>query len=124
AEFLVQKAGGSRRPPSKETVENKEHYVFQEGSTVFKFAVNNMSSVGKEIMEKNKLTSDDIAFLVSHQANKRIIDATAERMGIAPDKILVNILRYGNTTNSSIPLLLWDYEKKFKKGDNIVMAAF
>lgn len=124
AQFLAQKAGGSRRPPSHETVENKEHYAFQEGATVFKFAVNNMSSVASEIMKKNNLSANDISWLVPHQANKRIIDATAERMGIGEDKIMINIERYGNTTNGTIPLLLWDYEKKFKKGDNVVMAAF
>jgi 3-oxoacyl-[acyl-carrier-protein] synthase-3 len=124
AQYLAQKAGGSRRPPSHETIDNKEHYAFQEGATVFKFAVNNMSSVAKEIMEKNSLTHEDISWLVPHQANKRIIDATAERMGISEDKIMINIDRYGNTTNGTIPLLLWDFEKKFKKGDNVVMAAF
>lgn len=124
AQFLAQKAGGSRRPPSHETIDNKEHYAFQEGATVFKFAVTNMSSVAREIMEKNSLTHEDISWLVPHQANKRIIDATAERMGISEDKIMINIDRYGNTTNGTIPLLLWDFEKKFKKGDNVVMAAF
>jgi 3-oxoacyl-[acyl-carrier-protein] synthase-3 len=124
AQFLAQKAGGSRRPPSHETVDNKEHYAFQEGATVFKFAVNNMSSVAREIMEKNHLSHNDISWLVPHQANKRIIDATAERMEISSDKVMINIDRYGNTTNGTIPLLLWDFEKKFKKGDNVVMAAF
>jgi 3-oxoacyl-[acyl-carrier-protein] synthase-3 len=124
AQYLSQKAGGSRRPPSHETINNKEHFAYQEGSTVFKFAVNNMSSVASEIMVKNNLTAEDISWLVPHQANKRIIDATAEKMGIGSEKIMVNIDRYGNTTNGTIPLLLWDYEKKFKKGDNIVMAAF
>jgi 3-oxoacyl-[acyl-carrier-protein] synthase-3 len=124
AQYLAQKAGGSRRPPSHETIDKKEHYAFQEGATVFKFAVNNMSSVAGEIMAKNKLSHQDIAWLVPHQANKRIIDATAERMGISTEKVMVNIDRYGNTTNGTIPLLLWDFEKKFKKGDNIVMAAF
>lgn len=124
AQFLGQKAGGSRRPPSHETVDAKEHYAFQEGATVFKFAVTNMAQVASEIMERNQLTSEDIAYLVPHQANLRIIDATAKRMGIGEDKVMVNIDRYGNTTNATIPLLLWDYEKKFKKGDNVIMAAF
>jgi len=123
-QFLFQKAGGSRRPPSIETVTAKEHYAFQEGATVFKFAVKNMSEVAAEVMERNKLTPADINWLVPHQANKRIIDATAERMGLSPDKVLINIERYGNTTNATIPLCLWDFEKKFKKGDNIIMAAF
>ncbi|HEX8545470.1 MAG TPA: beta-ketoacyl-ACP synthase III [Cytophagaceae bacterium] len=124
AQYLSQKAGGSRYPASHQTVENKEHYAQQEGATVFKFAVTNMSQVAKEIMEKNNLTANDIAWLVPHQANKRIIDATRERMGIGEEKVLINIERYGNTTNGTIPLLLWDYEKKFKKGDNVIMAAF
>ena len=123
-QFLFQKAGGSRRPPSVESVTAKEHYAFQEGATVFKFAVKNMSDVAAEIMEKNKLTAKDINWLVPHQANKRIIDATAERMGLEENKVLINIERYGNTTNGTIPLCLWDFEKKFKKGDNIIMAAF
>lgn len=124
AQYLCQKAGGSRRPPSIETVTANEHYAFQEGATVFKFAVTNMAQVAAEIMEKNKLTSDDISFLVPHQANKRIIDATAERMGIGSEKVLINIQKYGNTTNATIPLCLWDFENKFKKGDNLIMAAF
>jgi 3-oxoacyl-[acyl-carrier-protein] synthase III len=124
AQFLFQKSGGSRSPATIETVTNREHFASQEGSTVFKFAVTNMANVAKEIMEKNNLTAEDIAYLAPHQANKRIIDATAERMGVGSEKVLVNIERYGNTTNGTIPLLLWDYEKKFKKGDNIVMAAF
>jgi 3-oxoacyl-[acyl-carrier-protein] synthase-3 len=122
--YLHLKAGGSRRPPSIETVQNREHYIFQEGATVFKFAVNNMSAVAKEILERNHLTSDDVSYLVPHQANKRIIDATAERLGVDNEKVLVNIERYGNTTAATIPLVLWDYEKKLKKGDNIIMAAF
>lgn len=123
-QFLFQKSGGSRRPPTVETVLAKEHYAFQEGATVFKFAVKNMADVAAEIMERNHLTSKDINWLVPHQANKRIIDATAERMGLSEDKVLINIERYGNTTNGTIPLCLWDFEKKFKKGDNIIMAAF
>lgn len=122
--YLHLKAGGSRRPASNETVENREHYVFQEGATVFKFAVTNMSDVAQEVMDRNHLTANDIAYLVPHQANRRIIDATAERVGIGSEKVLVNIERYGNTTAATIPLVLWDYEKKLKKGDNIIMAAF
>jgi 3-oxoacyl-[acyl-carrier-protein] synthase-3 len=124
AQYLCQKAGGSRKPASLETVAAKEHYAYQEGATVFKFAVTNMAQVSAEIMEKNNLKSDDIAFLVPHQANKRIIDATADRMGVHGEKVLINIERYGNTTSGTIPLLLWDFEKKFKKGDNMIMAAF
>ncbi|HEY8402082.1 MAG TPA: 3-oxoacyl-[acyl-carrier-protein] synthase III C-terminal domain-containing protein, partial [Cytophagaceae bacterium] len=124
AQYLGQKAGGSRRPASHETVEAKEHFAFQEGATVFKFAVTNMAQVASEIMERNNLKSEDISYLVPHQANLRIIDATAKRMGIGDDKIMVNIHRYGNTTNATIPLLLWDFEKKLKKGDNLIMAAF
>lgn len=122
--YLHLKAGGSRRPASIETLQNREHYVFQEGATVFKFAVTNMSGVAAEIMERNSLTADDVNYLVPHQANKRIIDATAERMGVGSDKVLVNIEKYGNTTAATIPLVLWDFEKQLKKGDNIVMAAF
>lgn len=123
-EFLYIKSGGSMRPPSKETVENKEHYVHQEGQQVFKFAVTNMAEYSAQIMERNNLTSDDITWLVPHQANKRIIDATAKRMGIGDKKVMLNIDRYGNTTNGTLPLLLWDYEKQLKKGDNLVFAAF
>jgi len=122
--YLGQKAGGSRRPATIETVTNNEHYAYQEGATVFKHAVSNMAQVSVEILERNELTANDIAWLVPHQANKRIIEATAERMNIGEDKILMNISRYGNTTNGTIPLLLWDYEKRFKKGDNLIMAAF
>ncbi len=124
ASYLGQKAGGSRRPATIETVNNNEHYAYQEGAVVFKHAVSNMSQVAVEILERNNLTANDINWLVPHQANKRIIEATSERMKIAEDKVLMNISRYGNTTNGTIPLLLWDYEKSFKKGDNIIMAAF
>lgn len=124
AKYLCMKAGGSRKPASLETIAAKEHFAYQEGATVFKFAVTNMADVSAEIMRRNNLASNDVAWLVSHQANKRIIDATAERMGLDDKKVLINIDRYGNTTNGTIPLLLWDYEKKFKKGDNVVMAAF
>ncbi|MFT6849797.1 MAG: 3-oxoacyl-[acyl-carrier-protein] synthase-3 [Sphingobacteriales bacterium] len=124
AEFLHQKAGGSRKPASHETVDAREHYVYQEGRTVFKFAVENMANVAAEIMERNDLTAENVAWLVPHQANKRIIDATASRMGVGPEKVMLNIQRYGNTTNGTIPLCLWEWESKMKKGDNIVLAAF
>ncbi|MDH5381831.1 MAG: 3-oxoacyl-ACP synthase, partial [Cyclobacteriaceae bacterium] len=123
-EYLNMKAGGSRFPASHETVDNKQHYVFQDGSTVFKFAVTNMADVSAEIMEKNNLTADDVKWLVPHQANKRIIDATARRMGVGEDKIMMNIEKYGNTTAGTIPLLLWDYENKLHKGDTLILAAF
>jgi len=122
--FLHQKAGGSMRPASHETVDNREHYLYQEGQSVFKFAVTNMAEVAAEVMERNNLTADDIAWLVPHQANKRIIDATAVRTGVSADKVVVNIERYGNTTNGTLPLCLWEWEDKFKKGDNIILAAF
>lgn len=122
--FLHQKAGGSLKPASHETVDAKEHYAYQEGKTVFKFAVTNMANVAAEVMERNSLTADDIAWLVPHQANKRIIDATADRTGVSADKVVVNIERYGNTTNGTLPLCLWEWEDKFKKGDNIILAAF
>ncbi|MEX2511739.1 MAG: beta-ketoacyl-ACP synthase III [Cyclobacteriaceae bacterium] len=124
ADFLHMRAGGSRKPATLETVKNREHYVFQEGATVFKFAVTNMAEVSARIMKKNNLTADDIAWLVPHQANKRIIDATASRMGIGPDKVMLNIEKYGNTTAGTIPLCLWDYESQLKKGDNLILAAF
>jgi 3-oxoacyl-[acyl-carrier-protein] synthase-3 len=122
--FLHMKAGGSLRPASMETVANKEHYAFQEGQTVFKFAVKGMADVSAELLEKNNLTGDDIAWLVPHQANLRIIDATANRMGLSKEKVMINIERYGNTTAATIPLCLWEWEKQLKKGDNIVLAAF
>ena len=123
-QFLHQKAGGSARPASHETVDNNEHVVHQEGQAVFKFAVTNMADVAAEIMEKNNLTSDDVTWLVPHQANKRIIDATASRMGLGTEKVMINIQRYGNTTNGTIPLCLWEWESQLKKGDNIILAAF
>lgn len=123
-EFLRMKAGGSKHPATLDTVTNKEHFVFQDGKTVFKFAVTNMADYAEKIMKRNNLTSEDVDFLVPHQANKRIIDATANRMGVDDSKVLMNIERYGNTTSGTIPLLLWDYEKKLKKGDNLVLAAF
>lgn len=123
-QYLNCKAGGSRKPASIETVQNKEHYAFQEGATVFKYAVSNMANVSAEILLKNNMTGNDVQWLVPHQANKRIIDATAERIGLSPDKVMMNIERYGNTTAGTIPLCFWDFEKKFKKGDNIILAAF
>lgn len=121
---LHMKAGGSLRPASHETVDNKWHYVYQEGQAVFKHAVYNMAEVSARIMEKNNLTSDDVQWLAAHQANKRIIDATSQRMGLNQDKVMMNIERYGNTTAGTIPLLLMDYEKQLKKGDNIILSAF
>ena len=111
-------------PPTHETIDKKLHYVHQEGQTVFKHAVVNMAEVSAEIMTKNELTADDVTWLLPHQANKRICEATANRMGLSLDKMLMNIERYGNTTAGTIPLLLWDYEKLFKKGDNIIISAF
>lgn len=121
---LHQKAGGSVKPATVETVMNKEHFVYQEGQTVFKFAVKNMADVAAEIMERNQLTSENVAWLVPHQANKRIISATADRMGLPEEKVMINIERYGNTTNGTLPLCLWEWEKQLRKGDNIVLAAF
>lgn len=122
--FLHQKAGGSVKPASLETVMNKEHYVYQEGQAVFKFAVRNMAEIAADIMERNNLTADDVNWLVPHQANKRIITATADRMSLPPEKVMVNIERYGNTTNGTLPLCLWEWENKLHKGDNIILAAF
>ena len=121
---LHQKAGGSMRPASHETVDAREHYVYQEGAAVFKFAVTKMAEVSEEVMERNNLTADDVAYLVPHQANKRIIDATASRMGVDEDKVMLNIMRYGNTTNGTIPLCLHEWESKLKKGDNLIISAF
>lgn len=122
--YLNMQAGGSRMPATHESVDAKLHYVFQEGATVYKFAVTNMAEVSAEILERNNLKGSDVAWLAPHQANKRIIDATASRMGISDDKVMMNIEKYGNTTAGTLPLLLWDYEKKLKKGDNIIFAAF
>lgn len=122
--YLHMKAGGSMRPASHETVDAREHFVYQEGQTVFKFAVSKMADVAVEIMKKNGLTADDIAWLVPHQANLRIIDATGRRMGLTPAKIMINIEKYGNTTAATIPLCIWEYEKQLHKGDNIILAAF
>ncbi len=124
APYLHMKAGGSRRPASLETVAAREHYVYQEGSTVYKFAVKSMADVAVKIMERNHLNPDDIAFLVPHQANKRIIDATAEKMGIGQDRVMLNIHKYGNTTSGTIPLCLFEYEDRLREGDNLVLAAF
>lgn len=122
--YLHMKAGGSRMPASHETVDKRQHYVYQEGAAVFKFAVTNMADVSAQLAERNHLNADTITWLVPHQANKRIIDATAHRMGVTDDKVMMNIERYGNTTAGTIPLLLWDYEKRLKKGDNLILAAF
>jgi 3-oxoacyl-[acyl-carrier-protein] synthase-3 len=123
-EYLLLPAGGSSAPASKETVDNRLHYVKQEGKQVFKFAVTNMAEVSAKIMEKNNLTSEDVDWLVPHQANLRIIEATRERMGLPKEKVMVNIDRYGNTTAGTLPLCLWDWEPKLKKGDNIILSAF
>jgi 3-oxoacyl-[acyl-carrier-protein] synthase-3 len=123
-QFLNIKAGGSMYPPSKETVELGQHYVHQEGQQVFKFAVTNMAEVSAQIMDRNHLHSNDVSWLVPHQANKRIIDATARRMGLEADKVMLNIQRYGNTTNGTLPLCLYDYENQLKKGDKLVFSAF
>ena len=122
--YLHQKAGGSRIPASHESVDKRLHYVYQEGSAVYKFAVTNMADVAAQVTERNGLNANTIAWLVPHQANKRIIDATASRVGISDEKVMMNIERYGNTTGGTIPLLLWDYEKQLKKGDNLLIAAF
>ncbi|MFM7902848.1 MAG: beta-ketoacyl-ACP synthase III [Bacteroidota bacterium] len=122
--YLHQKAGGSVLPASHATVDAKQHYVYQEGQAVFKFAVTKMADVSAEIMERNHLTADDIAWLVPHQANKRIIDATANRMGLGNEKVMLNIERYGNTTNGTIPICLWEWEKRLHKGDVVILAAF
>ena len=123
-DYLKIDAGGSILPASKETVENRQHFVFQDGKTVYKYAVSGMADVSEKIMERNNLAKKDINWLVAHQANKRIIDATASRIGLDEKKVLVNIHKYGNTTSGTLPLLLWDFEHKFKKGDNLIFAAF
>lgn len=122
--FLHMKAGGSLRPASVETVQNKEHYIYQSGPQVFKAAVTGMADAAYDLLQRNNLTGDDIAWLVPHQANKRIIDATANRMGLSHDKVMLNIQRFGNTTAATIPLCLWEWEKQLKKGDKLVLAAF
>lgn len=123
-DFLKIEAGGSILPPSEETIKNKQHFVFQDGKTVFKHAVSGMADVSEKIMQRNNLTKDDVNWLVAHQANKRIIDATSSRMGLDDSKVLINIQKYGNTTSATLPLLLSDFENQLKKGDNIIFAAF
>jgi 3-oxoacyl-[acyl-carrier-protein] synthase-3 len=123
-EFLIQQGGGSVNPATIDSVEKRMHFVKQEGLQVFKFAVTKMADVSVEIMERNNLSSEDVAWLVPHQANLRIIDATANRMGVSNDKVMINIQKYGNTTAGTLPLCLWDYEKQLKKGDNIILSAF
>jgi 3-oxoacyl-[acyl-carrier-protein] synthase-3 len=121
---LYMKAGGSQRPASHETVDNKEHFIYQDGQTVFKWAVSKMADISVEMMEKHDLKAEDLAWLVPHQANMRIIDAVANRMGLAKEKVMINIERYGNTTSATIPLCLWEWESKLHKGDNVILAAF
>ncbi|MFT4898565.1 MAG: 3-oxoacyl-[acyl-carrier-protein] synthase-3 [Flavobacteriales bacterium] len=123
-EFLNIKAGGSHKPASLETLKNKEHFVYQEGKSVFRFAVTNMADVSAEILKRNNLTGEDVDWLVPHQANLRIIEATRARVGIPKEKVMINIQKYGNTTAGTLPLCLWDWEKKLKKGDNLILAAF
>lgn len=121
---LYMKAGGSQRPASHETVDNKEHFIYQDGQTVFKWAVSKMADISVEMMEKHNLKAEDLSWLVPHQANMRIIDAVANRMGLAKEKVMINIERYGNTTSATIPLCLWEWESQLHKGDNIILAAF
>ncbi|MPQ48548.1 beta-ketoacyl-ACP synthase III [Marinifilum sp. N1E240] len=121
---LHQKAGGSCKPASHETVDAREHFIYQEGNHVFKHAVSNMADVSVEMMEKHNMTADDLAWLVPHQANNRIIEATAKRMGLAKEKVMINIEKYGNTTSATIPLCLWEWENQLKKGDNIILSGF
>lgn len=121
---LHQKAGGSANPPTHETIDAKQHYVYQEGQPVFKAAVSNMAKVSKQIMDRNNLEANDVSYLIPHQANLRIIEATRRMMGIEPEKVTINIQKYGNTTNGTIPLCMWEWEDKFKKGDNLILSAF
>ncbi len=123
-DFLKIEAGGSILPPSEETIKNRQHFIHQEGRTVFKHAVSNMADVSEKILVRNNLTKDDVQWLVPHQANKRIIEATANRVGVDPEKVMLNIQKYGNTTSATLPLLLADYEHQLKKGDNLIFAAF
>jgi 3-oxoacyl-[acyl-carrier-protein] synthase-3 len=123
-QYLHMKAGGSLKPASHETVDAKEHFIYQEGQTVFKWAVSKMADVSVEIMEKNNLKPEELAWLVPHQANMRIIDAVANRMGLDKEKVMINIERYGNTTSATIPLCLWEWEPRLRKGDNIILSAF
>lgn len=122
--YLHQKAGGSVKPSTHATVDAREHYIFQDGQPVFKAAVTGMADVSAEIMQRNNLKSEEVAWLVPHQANKRIIDATARRMGVGSEKVMLNIQKFGNTTNGTIPLCLWEWEKQLHKGDNIILATF
>ena len=122
--YLYQKAGGSLFPPTLETIKNREHYIFQDGPVVFKYAVSRMADVSVEMMNKHNIKIEDVAYLIPHQANLRIIDATGKRMGLSKDKILINIEKFGNTAGTSIPLVLWDFEKKFRKGDTLILSAF
>ncbi len=121
---LYMKGGGSQRPASHETVDNKEHFIYQDGQTVFKWAVSKMADISVEMMEKHNLKAEELAWLVPHQANMRIIDAVANRMGLDKEKVMINIERYGNTTSATIPLCLWEWEPKLRKGDNVILAAF
>ncbi|MDY4789627.1 MAG: beta-ketoacyl-ACP synthase III [Bacteroidales bacterium] len=121
---LHQKAGGSIKPPTHKTIDNREHYIYQEGQPVFKWAVVKMAEATEAIMKRNNLTKDDISFLLPHQANLRIISATGERLGLDPNKVLINIEKYGNTTSATIPILMWENQSKFKKGDNLILTAF
>lgn len=123
-QYLHQKAGGSVKPPTHETIDAREHFVYQDGKVVFKFAVTNMADVTQQVIERNNLKADDINWLVPHQANLRIIDATADRINLDKEKVMINIQKYGNTTNGTLPLLLADYEKKLKKGDNLILSTF
>lgn len=123
-QYLHMKAGGSLKPASHDTVNERQHFVHQEGQAVFKHAVYNMAEVSAKMMEKSKLTAEDVTWLVPHQANKRIIEATSSRMGINSSKVMMNIEKYGNTTAGTLPLLLWDYESQLKKGDNLILSAF
>ncbi len=123
-DYLKMDAGGSMLPPSHETVTDKKHFIFQDGKQVYKYAVTGMADVSEKIMQRNNLTNDDVDWLIAHQANKRIIDATSSRMGVDESKVVINIEKYGNTTSATLPLLLFDFEKKFKKGDNLIFAAF
>lgn len=122
--YLYQTAGGSLYPPTIETVTKRQHYIHQEGQQVFRYAVSRMADVSAEMMQKHNLTADDIAYLIPHQANLRIIDATARRMGLSHDKVLIDIQKFGNTAGTSIPLALWDFKEKFKKGDTLIFSAF
>jgi len=123
-QYLHQKAGGSVKPSSHESIDAREHYIFQDGQPVFKWAVSKMADISVEMMKKHNLTADDISYLVPHQANMRIISATAKRMGLDPSKVMINIEKYGNTTAGTLPLCMWDYESKLKKGDNLILSTF